>query len=73
MYNRCFRTESNQVNVDNSALTILDATIERIFTNENIRYVLISYVTTYTNFNVRNNFIVLIAGHDTLMLNHLIP
>jgi len=69
MYNCCFRADSDEVYKDNNVLTILDATIERIFTNGNTGYVLISYITTDQNLNVHKDFITLVVGDDTVILD----
>ncbi|MBL4935595.1 hypothetical protein JK636_07465 [Clostridium sp. YIM B02515] len=69
MYNCCFRADSDEVYEDDNVLTILDATIEKIFTNENTGYVLISYITTDPNFNVSKDFITLVVGPDTVILD----
>lgn len=54
-------------NVD--VISILDATIERIFTNENSRYITISYITADQYSMIHKNFITLVVGPDTLILN----
>ncbi len=69
MYNYCYRADSDEVYEDNNVLTILDAIIERIYTDGNTRYVLISYITTDPNFNVRKDFITLVVGDDTVILD----
>ncbi|ERI91384.1 hypothetical protein HMPREF1982_03343 [Clostridiales bacterium oral taxon 876 str. F0540] len=69
MYNYYFRADSDEVYEDNNVLTILDATIERIYTNEDIGYVLISYITANPNFEVRKDFITLVVGADTIILD----
>lgn len=60
---------SSTRNVD--AISIVDATIERVFTRENARYVTISHVTKDQYSAVRKNFITLAVGPDTLILNPL--
>lgn len=69
MYNCCFRADSDETYENNDVLTILDATIERIFTNESTRYVMISYITVDPSFNVRKDFITLVVGPDTVILD----
>lgn len=69
MYNYCYRADSDEVYEDNNVLTILDAIIERIYTDGNTRYVLISYITTDPNFNVHKDFITLVVGDDTVILD----
>jgi hypothetical protein len=66
MYNYCFRPDSDEAYVNNNVLTILDATVERIFTSENVRYVMISYITRNP---VRKNFLTLVVGPDTMILD----
>lgn len=66
MYNCCFRAYSDRP--DDNVLTILDATIERIFTSGNTGYVLISYITVDPNFAVHKSFITLVVGPGTIIL-----
>jgi hypothetical protein len=54
-------------NID--AISILDATIERIFTSDNARYITISYVSVNEYSMVRRNYITLVVGPDTMILN----
>lgn len=73
MYNCCFRADIVNPNLGNTTtsndnvISILDATIERIFTSGNTRYVTISYITVDQNFMVHKNFITLVVGPDTII------
>jgi hypothetical protein len=69
MYIRYFSADSDEAYENNNVRTILDATIERIFTNGNARYVMVSYITVDPNFNVRKNFLTLVVGPDTIILD----
>lgn len=69
MYNCCFRADVNAPYENDDVRTILDATIERIFTSENAIYVTVSYITVDPNFNVRKNLITLVVGPDTIILD----
>lgn len=69
MYNCCFRVDSGEPYENNDVLTILDATIERIFTSDNTRYVMISYITAGSNSNISKNLITLVVGPDTTILD----
>ncbi len=50
-------------------ISILDATIERIFTSENSRYITISYITADQYSMIHKNFITLVVTPDTIILN----
>lgn len=69
MYNCCFRVDSDEAYENKDVLTILDATIERIFPGDNVRYIMISYIIVDPNSNVHKNFITLVVGPNTTILD----
>lgn len=69
MDNSTLRHQENAANLNTKVNTVLDATIERIFSSENTRYVTISYRVVDQYFMVHKNFITLVVGPNTIINN----
>lgn len=61
--------EGNTASANNNVISTLDAVIERIYTNGNASYVIISYVTVDGNFMVHKNLVTLVVSPNTIILD----
>ncbi|KYH29148.1 MULTISPECIES: hypothetical protein [Clostridium] len=69
METSCASDRKNPATLNIDTISILDATIERVFTSGNSRYITISYVFINEYSMVYKNYITLVVGPDTLILN----
>lgn len=58
-------SQGNVANLNIDVVSVLDATIDKIYTNGNSRYVTICYIVIDQNYTAYNNLVTLIVGPNT--------